>query len=61
MNKPNYMPANNLCRWCKSRIGFGNHSLCKAWTLFRIRQKIDKLENYIIWLENLVDELEELH
>jgi hypothetical protein len=56
----NNMPANNQCRWCKMRLGFGNHSLCKQWTLFRIRDKIDKLENYVIWLENLVDELEEL-
>lgn len=54
------MSANNQCRWCKSRIGFGNHSLCRAWVLFRIRQKIDSLENYVMWLENLVDELEEL-
>jgi len=54
------MPANNQCRWCKMRLGFGNHSLCRAWVLFRIRQKIDSLENYVIWLENLVDELEEL-
>jgi len=59
MNPILSMPANNQCRWCKMRIGIGNHSLCKQWTLFRIRDKIDKLENYVIWLENLVDELEQ--
>ncbi len=56
----NNMPANNICKWCKMRRIIGNHSLCRAWVLFRIRQKIDSLENYVIWLENLVDELEEL-
>ena len=53
------MPANTSCRWCKMRLGFGNHSLCRSWYLFKIRAYIDKLENYVIWLENLVDELEE--
>ncbi len=56
----NNMPANQECRWCKMRLNYGNHSLCKSWFIYRIRDKIDKLENYIIWLENLVDELEEL-
>jgi hypothetical protein len=55
----NNMPANNICKWCKMRVGFGIHSLCKQWYIFRIKQKIDSLENYIIWLENLVDELEQ--
>ena len=53
------MPANNQCKWCKMRMGFGVHTLCKQWYIFRIKQKIDSLENYIIWLENLVDELEQ--
>ena len=53
------LSSNVMCRWCRTRIGFGNHSLCKAWYIFKIKDYIDKLENYIIWLENLVDELEE--
>ena len=53
------MPDNNICRWCKMRRIIGFHSLCKSWYLFKIRDKIDKLENYVIWLENLVDELEQ--
>lgn len=56
----------NSCKWCGLPVGLSdyndnmNHRLCKAWVIFRIRQKIDSLENYVIWLENLVDELEEL-
>jgi hypothetical protein len=53
------MPANQQCRWCRTRIGFGVHNLCKQWYIFRIKEYIDKMENYIIALENLVDELEE--
>ena len=52
------MSANTSCRWCKMRRIIGFHSLCKSWYLFKLRQKIDSLENYVIWLENLVDELE---
>ena len=59
MYKPKHMSSNNQCKWCKMRLGFGVHSLCKQWYIFRIKQKIDSLENYVIWLENLVDELEE--
>jgi hypothetical protein len=54
----NNMNANTSCRWCRTRIGFGVHSLCKQWYIFRIKECIDKLENYVIALENLVDELE---
>ena len=48
-----------MCRWCVTRIGFGNHSLCKAWYIFCIKEYISKLEDYTMLLENLVDELEE--
>jgi hypothetical protein len=53
------MIPNNSCRWCSSSLNDGyDHRLCKAWVIFRIRQYIDKLEDYTMLLENLVDELE---
>ena len=58
MYKPKHMNANISCKWCRTRIGFGIHSLCKQWYIFRIKEYISKLEDYTMLLENLVDELE---
>lgn len=55
---PNALNANDTCRWCASRLGTGNHSLCKQWIIFQIRYEIDKLEDWLLFLENLVDDLE---
>ena len=55
---PNALNANDTCRWCASRLGTGNHSLCRAWCIFRIKEYISDLEDFTIFLENLVDELE---
>jgi len=51
---------NNKCRWCNQGMNDYNHSLCKAWFIFRFKDFIDKLEDVLIVFYNFVDDLEEL-
>jgi hypothetical protein len=57
------MPNQNqtTCSWCSSVLPDGyNHSLCKAWKIFLIKQWIDDTENMLMIMYNVVDILEEL-
>ena len=56
---PNSVNANDICKWCGSRLGTGNHSLCKAWVIYQIKYDIDKIEDWLLFLHNLVDDLEQ--
>ncbi len=56
---PNHNP--NCCMWCHSSLSDGyNHSLCKAWQIFLIKEWIDKTEDTLVFMYNFVDLLEEL-
>ena len=53
------MPANNICRWCGSSLNNNtDHRLCKAWKIWKLRDWVDKTEDMLLIMYNVIDFLE---
>lgn len=61
------MPANNsrstqecsVCKWCGSSLSDGyDHRLCKAWRIWKLKSWVDKTEDMLLIMYNVIDFLE---
>jgi hypothetical protein len=53
------MPANNSCKWCGSSLSDGyDHRLCKAWRIWKLKDWVDKTEDMLLIMYNVIDFLE---
>lgn len=50
----------NRCRWCRGDMNEYNHSLCKSWYIFLIKDWVDKTEDLLLFMYNFLDELENI-
>jgi hypothetical protein len=49
----------NSCKWCGSSLNDGyDHRLCKAWKIWKLKDWVDKTEDMLLIMYNVIDLLE---
>jgi hypothetical protein len=54
------MPSNH-CKWCGSSLNDNyDHRLCKAWKIWLLKDWVDKTEDFLLIMYNVIDFLEQM-